>query len=81
MLNAAEEAGLLQPGGTIVEQTSGNTGIGLAAFAAEHGSVQRFVLYGKMCLIDPSDPYTTMNVKNLVTVEIFSARFLVSWNG
>ena len=37
MLNAAEEAGLLQPGGTIVEQTSGNTGIGLAAFAAERG--------------------------------------------
>ena len=34
MLNAAEEAGLLKPGGTIVEQTSGNTGIGLAAFAA-----------------------------------------------
>lgn len=37
MLNAAEEAGWLQPGGTIVEQTSGNTGIGLAAFAAERG--------------------------------------------
>ena len=37
MLNAAEEAGLLKPGGTIVEQTSGNTGIGLAAFAAERG--------------------------------------------
>lgn len=37
MLNAAEEAGLLKPGGTIVEQTSGNTGIGLAAFTAERG--------------------------------------------
>ncbi len=37
MLNAAEETGQLKPGGTIVEQTSGNTGIGLAAFAAERG--------------------------------------------
>lgn len=37
MLDAAEKAGLLSPGGTIVEQTSGNTGIGLAAFAAERG--------------------------------------------
>lgn len=37
MLDAAEKAGHLKPGGTIVEQTSGNTGIGLAAFAAERG--------------------------------------------
>ena len=34
MLDAAEKAGLLSPGGTIVEQTSGNTGIGLAALYA-----------------------------------------------
>lgn len=37
MIRAAEESGRLLPGGTIVEQTSGNTGIGLAAFSALHG--------------------------------------------
>ena len=37
MLNAAEEAGLLQPGGTVIEPTSGNTGIGLAAAGVPRG--------------------------------------------
>ena len=37
MLNAAEQEGRLAPGGTIVEPTSGNTGIALAFLAAERG--------------------------------------------
>src|SRR3954454_21377139 len=37
MIDAAEQSGELEPGGTIVEPTSGNTGIGLAIVAQQRG--------------------------------------------
>jgi cystathionine beta-synthase len=48
MVEAAEKSGALQPGGTIVEPTSGNTGIGLAIVAQEKGYRCLFVCPDKV---------------------------------
>ena len=48
MLDAAEKNGLLKPGGTIVEATSGNTGTGLAMAAAIRGYRCILVMPDKM---------------------------------
>ena len=47
MIEAAERDGILKPGGTIVEATSGNTGIGLALAAAVKGYRCIFVMTDK----------------------------------
>ncbi|HEX7168787.1 MAG TPA: cystathionine beta-synthase [Acidimicrobiales bacterium] len=48
MIEAAERDGRLQPGGTIVEPTSGNTGVGLAIVAARRGYRCVFVMPDKI---------------------------------
>jgi cystathionine beta-synthase len=48
MIEAAEREGKLKPGGTIIEPTSGNTGVGLAMAAAIKGYRMIFVMPDKM---------------------------------
>jgi len=47
IVDAAEREGLLRPGGTIVEATSGNTGVGLALIALQRGYRMVFVVPDK----------------------------------
>src|SRR5438309_9343675 len=50
ILEKAEKAGQLKPGGTIVENTSGNTGMGVALAAAIKGYRCIFTMPDKMSL-------------------------------
>ena len=47
MIDEAERKGVLRPGGTIVEATSGNTGVGLALIAAVRGYKMVFTITDK----------------------------------
>ncbi|MGZ6870008.1 MAG: PLP-dependent cysteine synthase family protein, partial [Frankiaceae bacterium] len=48
MVEAAEREGLIGPGGTIVEPTSGNTGVGLALVAVQRGYTCLFTMPDKI---------------------------------
>jgi cystathionine beta-synthase len=48
MINAAEQEGKLEPGGTVIEATAGNTGLGLALVAAAKGYRVVLVIPDKM---------------------------------
>src|SRR3970040_1890511 len=48
IVEAAEREGRLRPGGTVVEATSGNTGVGLALVCAIRGYKSLFVMPDKM---------------------------------
>lgn len=50
MINDAEEKGILKKGGTLIEATSGNTGIGMALVAAARGYKCIFVMTDKVSI-------------------------------
>ena len=66
MVEAAEADGSLQPGGTIIEPTSGNTGVGLAMIAAERGY--------RMILVMPE----TMSVERRKLAAAYGAQLVLT---
>lgn len=69
MIEDAEKRGLLKPGGTIVEATSGNTGVGLAIAAAVKGYKCIFVMPEKM------------SEEKRSTLRAYGARVVITPNG
>lgn len=66
MLNAAEKAGTLLPGGTVIEPTSGNTGIALAAIGAARGY--------RVIIVMPD----SMSAERIKTMEAYGAQVILT---
>ncbi len=64
MIEDAERDGLLKPGGTIIEGTSGNTGMGLALAAAVKG-------YKIICVINDKQSKEKIDILKAVGCEVF----------
>lgn len=69
MVEKAEAAGILQPGGVIIEATSGNTGIGLAMVAASRGY--------RIILVMPE----TMSQERRAILEAYGAELVLTPGG
>lgn len=90
MIQAAEKSGLLKPGGTIVEPTSGNTGIALAMVAAARGyrcilvmpdtmSVERrqlLALYGAEIVLTPGAQAMTGAINKAAEIAAETGAFM-----
>ena len=63
MVEDAEKAGLLKPGGTIIEGTSGNTGMGLALVAINKG-------YKLICVLNDKQSKEKMDILRAVGAEV-----------
>ena len=63
MVEDAEKSGLLKPGGTIIEGTSGNTGMGLALVAINKG-------YKLMCVLNDKQSKEKMDILRAVGAEV-----------
>src|SRR5207244_10097507 len=68
MINDAEKRGLLKPGGTIIEGTSGNTGMGLALVAA---------VRGYKCVFTTTDKQSKEKVEKVDLLKALGAEVIV----
>ena len=78
MIDEAEASGELQPGGTIVEPTSGNTGVGLALITQQRGDKCVFVCPDKVSQ-DKQDVLRAYGAEVVECPTIPTTRYRTGW--